>query len=153
VPVISAASFVYMYMLQNSKKRTQRIYEVAGGIAEQAITAVKTVKCLRGEDFEAKKYSTHIYDAMIQSFKFTTGVGFAQGMVYFAMFCNYALGFWYGAKLIEDQTNNTVFDRPYNIGDVMIIFFAIQTGSFSLGQAMPCLENFAHGRTSGYKLF
>jgi ATP-binding cassette subfamily B (MDR/TAP) protein 1 len=41
------------------------------------------------------------------------------------MFCNYALSFWYGAKLIYDQTNNPVVKRSYNVGDVMIIFFAI----------------------------
>jgi hypothetical protein len=47
-------------MLQNMKTTTDKIYDMAGGQAEQAISAVKTVKCLRGEDFEIKNYNTKI---------------------------------------------------------------------------------------------
>ncbi len=73
---------------------------MAGGVAEQAISGIKTVKCLRGEDFEVSKYEKKVFEAMNKSVKFTFFVGVAQGLVYFAIFCNYALGFWFGAKLI-----------------------------------------------------
>jgi len=57
----------------------------------------------------------------------------------------YALGFWYGAKLISNQTINRG-DNVYNAGDVLVIFFSILMGSFSLGQFAPCLASFAKGK-------
>lgn len=33
------------------------------------------------------------------------GIGIAIGLIYAASLWSYALGFWYGAKLIADQVN------------------------------------------------
>lgn len=87
------------------------------------------------------------------SLKYSKFVGFTMGFTFWAMFANHGLGFWYGSVLIEDQTDNSVYGRPYTVGDVLVIFFAIQIGGFSLGQAAPCLDNFAKGKTAGYKIF
>lgn len=48
----------------------------------------------------------------------------------FAIFCDYSLGFYYGSMLIENKTNNAVFDRVYNLADVFTIFFSIVMVSF-----------------------
>ncbi len=64
VPVVAMAMFLYVFMLQNMKKQTERIYDMAGGVAEQAISGIKTVKCLRGEDFEVSKYEKKVFEAM-----------------------------------------------------------------------------------------
>ncbi len=90
---------------------------------------------------------------MIKSISFTLYVGIAQGLVYFAMFSNYALSFWFGAKLIAGQDSNSIEKRPYDVGDVMIVFFSITMGSVAMGQALPALEHFAHGRVAGYRVF
>ncbi|CAF4527832.1 unnamed protein product, partial [Rotaria magnacalcarata] len=39
--------------------------------------------------------------------------GFTMGTVWFLIYCAYALGFWYGAKLIREE--------GYSIGDVIIV--------------------------------
>jgi ATP-binding cassette subfamily B (MDR/TAP) protein 1 len=69
------------------------------------------------------------------------------------MFCDYALGLWFGAKLLSGHDNNPIFNRPYDVGDVLVVFFAIMMGSFSAGQMLPPLENFSHGRVAGYRVF
>jgi ATP-binding cassette subfamily B (MDR/TAP) protein 1 len=56
---------------------------------------------LCGEEFEVKKYNNRILEAMYKSITFSLFVGLSQGGVFFAMFCNYALSFWFGAKLID----------------------------------------------------
>lgn len=61
------------------------------------------------------------------------------------MFLSYSLSFWYGGKLINDGTENSAFGRAYTSGDVMVCFFSILTGGFSLGQAAPCIKDFMKG--------
>jgi ATP-binding cassette subfamily B (MDR/TAP) protein 1 len=56
-----------------------------------------------------------------------------MGLLWFVMILSYALGFWYGSKLISDGTMNDNLDRGYTAGDILVIFFAILTGGFSLG--------------------
>jgi ATP-binding cassette subfamily B (MDR/TAP) protein 1 len=45
---------------------------------------------------------------------------------------NYSLGFWYGAKLVSEQTINTRSGQPYNVADVIIIFFTLYMSNLSL---------------------
>lgn len=45
------------------------------------------------------------------------------------MFLDYALSFWYGAKLIDDGTINSTMDRVYTQGDIFVVFFAIMIGN------------------------
>jgi len=53
-----------------------------------------------------------------------------SGFAFCTMFLCYALSFWYGGKLIDDQTDNSTYGRPYTAGDVVVVFFSILTGSF-----------------------
>lgn len=55
-PVIIGSMYLYMYNVQNKGKKEQKSYAVAGGRAEQALAAIKTVKMLNGENYESAKY-------------------------------------------------------------------------------------------------
>jgi len=46
------------------------------------------------------------------------------------MFLCFALSFWYGGKLIDNETENTTYGRPYTAGDITVVFFSILIGSF-----------------------
>lgn len=72
-------------------------------MAEQAINAIKTVKMLDGEDFECLKYTKCLKEAAATTIKYNAGVGLSLGLLWGACLWAYALGFWYGAKLIADQ--------------------------------------------------
>jgi ATP-binding cassette subfamily B (MDR/TAP) protein 1 len=153
LPVVSFGMFLFMIVMQGSTVKTSQIYEKAGGVSEEGLTAIKTVKSLRGEEYQLRRYNDRIHEAMVLSIRFTLMMGFSMGFMFFALFAQYALGFWYGSKCIEGQYMNHIANRPYNVGDVMIIFFAIQIGGFSLGQAAPCIDCFTKGRVAGYKVF
>ncbi|CAK64833.1 unnamed protein product (macronuclear) [Paramecium tetraurelia] len=153
LPAISIATAIFAIIIQTSENATQKSYSDAGALAEQAINAIKTVKMLDGEDFEVEKYKKHLLQATATTISYQFGVGLAFGFLWAAMLWAYALGFWYGAKLISDQTLNHNMGEVYTVGDVMIIFFAILTGGFSLGQAGPCVQNFAKGRQAAVKMF
>ena len=89
-------------MLHKSEQSTSKAYADAGGHAEQAIIGIRTVKILDGEEFEYKKYSECLVKAAKIAIKFNFGIGTAFGLIFGGMIWSYALGFWYGAKLIAD---------------------------------------------------
>ncbi len=47
-PIIIGSMYLFMYNVQNKGKREEKSYSVAGGRAEQALAAIKTVKMLNG---------------------------------------------------------------------------------------------------------
>jgi ATP-binding cassette subfamily B (MDR/TAP) protein 1 len=57
---------------------------------------------LDGEDFECVKYGKHLEEAAKVTIKYGAFTGFAMGLVFCVMMLSYALGFWYGSKLISD---------------------------------------------------
>jgi len=70
------------------------------------------------------------------------------GFLYLFLFLDYALCFWYGAKLVSDKTINDRTNEVYNLGDVMTIFFAVMVGGFALGQTSPAIKAITEGRIS-----
>jgi ATP-binding cassette subfamily B (MDR/TAP) protein 1 len=55
-PIIAYAGYLYMRSLQVKSKEFQKIYSHAGGLVEQAIFSIKTVKQLNGEKHEEETY-------------------------------------------------------------------------------------------------
>ncbi|CAD8210772.1 unnamed protein product [Paramecium pentaurelia] len=153
LPVISVATAIFSIILQASENKTSTAFQEAGALAEQAINAIKTVKMFDGEDLEVSKYKQSLNHAIKMKIRYSLGVALAFGFLQAAMVWAYALGFWYGAKLISDQTINHNTGEVYKVGDVMIIFYAILTGGFSLGQVGPCIQNFGKGRQAATQMF
>ena len=70
---------------------------------------------------------------MKKTIKYGLFSGLALGIMFFAVFADYSLGFYYGSVLIEDEKNNSIFDRAYSVSDVIIVFFSILIGGMSMG--------------------
>ncbi|CAD8092756.1 unnamed protein product [Paramecium primaurelia] len=153
LPALTIVMSIFSVVIQQSAAATQAAYSEAGALAEQAINSIKTVKMLDGEDYEHQKYYHLLEGAAHKTMKYDLGVGLAIGLLWAASLWSYALGFWYGAKLIADQTYNHNQGDVYTVGDVMTIFFAIVTGGFSLGQAGPCVQNFAKGQAAAAEMY
>jgi ATP-binding cassette subfamily B (MDR/TAP) protein 1 len=45
---------------------------------------------------------------------------------------NYALGFWFGAKLVSEKTLNSNTGANYIAADVIVIFFTLYLANLSL---------------------
>lgn len=88
---------------------------------------------LDGENYECERY----YDLLIKAARITVEYslyqGLCTGLIFGCLIWTYALGFYYGSKLIASETINSNSGEIYTAGDVMTIFFAILMGSFSLG--------------------
>ena len=61
---------------------------------------------------------------------------------------NYSLGFWYGAKLVSEETHNSSTGQAYSVKDVIIIFFTLYMSNLSLSGLPESVTNFNISRVS-----
>lgn len=88
-------------------------YGKAGAIAEEVISSIRTVLSYNGQEKEIHKYEQHLDDAKRCGMRKTFIICLSKGVTFFLLFCIYALGFWYGAKLIREE--------GYSIGNVFTV--------------------------------
>ena len=72
--------------------------------------------------------------------KYNIFIGFSLGLMIGCFLASYALGFWYGKKMIMED--------GYTAKDVVSTFFCIIMGGGALGQAGPILKNIAAGKSA-----
>jgi len=69
-----------------------------------------------------------------------------SAITFFCIIFNYALGFWFGSKLIADRTYNSCTGMIYDVGDVVSIFFCIYLANLNLSGLSGSLANFYNCR-------
>ena len=80
-------------------------------------------------------------------------VGLGNGAIFGACFMTYALGFWYGAKIIADDMDGGCTDDCITGGNILAVFFSVILGSIALGQVAPPLTAFAGAMAAAYSMF
>lgn len=120
-------------------KVEQETYAVAGAIAEETFSSIRTVHSLNGHKRELDRFWNALevgrQTGIVKYCYMGIGVGFSN----LCMYSSYALAFWYGSTLI---INDPTFDR----GLIFTVFFAVLSGSTSLGGALPHLASFGSAR-------
>ncbi|XP_074620270.1 ATP-dependent translocase ABCB1-like [Acropora palmata] len=144
-PLIVIAGGIIGKLLSSATTQELNAYAKAGSIAEEVISAIRTVAAFGGEKKEIERYASHLGEA--RDFGIKKGVMSGLGMAFFQliMFGSYSLAFWYGAKLI--------IDNELNGGDLLIVFFSVLVGAMQLGQAGPNFTDVATARGAAYKVF
>lgn len=71
---------------------------------------------------------------------FKVGLGF--GLTFAATFFSYALGFWYGAKLLADQSSSGCTENCLTGGTIISVFFCVIISAEALGQLAPHMGAF-----------
>ncbi|ELU18040.1 hypothetical protein CAPTEDRAFT_197681 [Capitella teleta] len=122
-------------------------YGGAGAVAEEVLSAIKTVAAFGGEKKEVERYSQNLTAARSLGIKKGIVSGFGQGFIQLTIFSSFAISFWYGSKLVREQ------DSDYSGGKVLQVFLAVLIGSMSFGNAAPNLETFSIARGAAAKVY
>jgi ATP-binding cassette, subfamily B (MDR/TAP), member 1 len=117
-------------------------YAQAGGLATEMLSGIRTVTALNAQPDAVTRYRRFILKAMDIGILKGLKVGLGHGCLLGAMLSTYALGFWYGAKLIADQLNSGCTENCLSGGTVLAVFFCVIMGASALGQMAPPLGNF-----------
>lgn len=95
-------------------------YRKAGNVAEQAISAIRTVISFVAEDHLMAKYS----DLLEKSVPVGAKIGFAKGaglgVIYLVTYSTWALAFWYGSILVAK--------KEISGGAAIACFFGVNVG-------------------------
>ncbi len=149
-------------MFLSSSKRAQKPWEVQQEIrrnsrsdihTKQALSGIRTVQSLSGQQREKERYAVKLREALQTGLRKARINGTGFGVVMGSFIGTYALGLWFGSWLIINERTNTVTGKPFTGGDVILCFFAIVMGSFSIGQVGPAVQAFAKGQSSAARIY
>ncbi|KAM5141520.1 ATP-dependent translocase ABCB1-like isoform 1-T3 [Mantella aurantiaca] len=146
-PLLGLSAALWTKLLASFTTQELASYAKAGAVAEEILTAIRTVVAFNGQENALTKYNANLNEAKKVGIKKSVTTNVSMGLTQFLIFGAYALAFWYGTKLTRDEPNT------YTIGKVLIVFFSVLIGTFSLGQAAPNLESVSNARGAAYEVY
>ncbi|NXS57451.1 MDR1 protein, partial [Brachypteracias leptosomus] len=144
-PLLAASAAVWSTLLASFTAKELSAYAKAGAVAEEILTAIRTVVAFNGQQKALAKYDANLETARSVGVKKSITTNTSLGVSQFLIFGSYALAFWYGTKLIAEEN--------YDIGHVLIVFFSVLIGAFSLGQGAPNLESVSNARGAAHEVY
>eukprot|EP00928_Gymnodinium_smaydae_P031760 TRINITY_DN23208_c0_g1_i1.p1 TRINITY_DN23208_c0_g1~~TRINITY_DN23208_c0_g1_i1.p1 ORF type:complete len:1359 (-),score=209.49 TRINITY_DN23208_c0_g1_i1:175-3651(-) len=143
VPIMGIAFAIAMKVMTKAAANQQEFYSKAGGVAETAIGAVRTVAAFNGYERETQRYDALLSAAERQGSRSGWQAGMAQGFAQCTIYCTFSLGFFLGSLLVVNDFNNGCWksDPPFGTcftGATMLsTLFAVLYGGIGLGAAAP----------------
>jgi len=155
-PFIAATAFVCMKAMQAATLSGIESYSKAGAIAQEALGNVRTVHSLNAIAHFVDRYDDEVVAATKAGIWKGFTVGWGTGVMYFAVFCTYAGGMFYGAvKVADDQLDGhfCAGSSCYDGGRVIVVFFSMINGAMVLGRAGPSVEAISSAKVAAYEVF
>ncbi|KAI4891347.1 hypothetical protein NFI96_015728 [Prochilodus magdalenae] len=144
-PLLGISAAIIAKVMSSFTSKEQTSYAKAGAVAEEVLSAIRTVFAFGGQRKELKRYHKNLEDAKNVGIRKAVTVNIAVGFTYFMIYMSYALAFWYGSTLILNE--------EYTAGTLMTVFFAVVIGAFAMGQTSPNIQAFASARGAAHKVF
>ncbi|XP_045901254.1 ATP-binding cassette, sub-family B (MDR/TAP), member 4 [Micropterus dolomieu] len=144
-PALGISAAVFSRVLATFTSKEQAAYAKAGAVAEEVLSAIRTVFAFSGQDREIKRYNKNLEDAKNMGIKKAISANIAMGITFMMIYLSYALAFWYGSTL--------VLSNEYTIGTVLTVFFVVLVGAFAVGQTSPNIQTFASAQGAAYKIY
>jgi ATP-binding cassette subfamily B (MDR/TAP) protein 1 len=113
-------------------------YSAAGTVAEEVISAIRTVFAFGGEAKEVERYEKNLFPAMKSGIRRNFATGLGNGITWACLYGGLALGIWFGVKLIIDSKVDET--NPYTIGSIVIVFWCVSSCGWDIGNAAPHFE-------------
>ncbi|KAJ1733703.1 hypothetical protein LPJ72_002728 [Coemansia sp. Benny D160-2] len=145
MPLLVGSTMAMGVVLARTAAGGQSAYAAAGGVADEVLASIKTVMAFGGQEREAKRYTEKLEQARKAGLLRAWVVGINMGFVMFALYALYALGFWYGGKLVRQGEMQPA--------QVLNVFFALIIGAFSLGGAAPSISALASARGAAVSVY
>ncbi|KAM3873324.1 ATP-dependent translocase ABCB1 [Diretmus argenteus] len=144
-PILGISAGFFAKVMTSFTSKEQTAYAKAGAVAEEVLSAVRTVFAFSGQQREIKRYEENLEDAKNMGIKKALSANIALGFTFMMIYLSYALAFWYGSTLILSD--------EYTIGTVLTVFFTVLIGAFAMGQTSPNIQSFSSARGAAYKVY
>ena len=107
---------------------TMKAYGQSAGYAEQALSAIHVVVAFGMEKTEKNSYARYLTKVKESGNKSATSLGLSLGFFLFSIYFAYAYAFLMGGIWVEVGFWNHTYDRHYQAGDAIAVFFAVLFG-------------------------
>ncbi|KAK9759923.1 hypothetical protein K7432_016568, partial [Basidiobolus ranarum] len=145
LPLLAAVGALMTRFVTTNTSDGQGAYASAGGVAEEVLSSIKTVSAFGGQKREILRYNSKLDIATRAGVKKGIFEGIGVGLMILVIFLTYALGFWYGSRLILDRTM-----QP---DQVLNVFFSLVLGAMSLGTASPYVSSISSAQGAAAKVY
>ncbi|XP_021920941.1 multidrug resistance protein homolog 49-like isoform X2 [Zootermopsis nevadensis] len=150
-PIIIVAQSVVSKVQTSLTEQELESYGDAGAVVEEVLSSLRTVVAFAGEDKEVARYTDKLSKAKATGIKRGMFSGLGAGIMWFIIYCSYAIAFWYGVNLILESREKG--DHEYTPAILVIVLFGVLSGAMNMGMASPHLEAFAVARGSAAAVF
>ncbi|KAG8177025.1 hypothetical protein JTE90_029687 [Oedothorax gibbosus] len=144
-PITSFAMAAMSKIQASVSGEEMQAYGAAGAVAEEALSAIRTVVSFGGEEKEIQRYSKCLVPACKKGIKrgFITALGGC--ITWICSKLGFSLAFWYGIKLViaGDLTG----------GMLVTVMFNADSSCFFLSQFAPLFEAFSMARGSAANIY
>ncbi|KAI9142822.1 multidrug resistance protein 1 [Paraphysoderma sedebokerense] len=145
VPLLGLSGGIVGKVMAGGTAASQAAYAKAGGVAQETFSNIRTVVAFNGQERAHTKFLNELKDAVRVNIRQSWISGFGFGVFFGVMFGIYALAFYYGSILVN---NNEMVG-----GDILKVLFAVIIGAFSLINIGPALQAVGKARGAAVKLF
>ena len=139
-PFLALFSAYLGRMMATSTKREQEKYAAAGALAEEVLSAVRTVFALGGQRSEIHNYSRKLNEsrrlAQWKYFKLSLVLGISM----FVLYSSYGLALYVASHLLASEL--------ISAGAAMTVIMSVMMGANALGSIIPPLQTLAMGLSS-----
>ncbi|XP_073533933.1 ATP-dependent translocase ABCB1-like isoform X2 [Phyllobates terribilis] len=146
-PLISLSGALWTKIVGSYISKEINASANAGAVAEEALTAIRTVVAFNGQEKAAEKYDANLITAKSFGIKKTASINMSIGSSQFIVFGIFALSFWYGAKLTVEEPEN------YSVSNVLTVYFSIFLAALTLGLALPSMESINFARGAAFEIY
>ncbi|XP_061374381.1 ABC transporter B family member 20-like [Gastrolobium bilobum] len=144
-PFIVAAGGISNIFLHRLAENIQDAYAEAAGIAEQAVSYVRTLYAFTNETLAKYSYATSLQATLRYGILISLVQGLGLGFTYGLAICSCALQLWVGRFLV-------IHGKAHG-GQIITALFAVILSGLGLNQAATNFYSFDQGRIAAYRLF
>ncbi|KAM0031914.1 putative ABC-type xenobiotic transporter [Helianthus debilis subsp. tardiflorus] len=144
-PVTMFCGIAYKAVYVGLATKEVSSYKKAGGIAEQAISSIRTVFSFVAEQKVADRYDALLQESIPVGKKLGFAKGIGIGVIYLVTYSTWALAFWYGSILISKH--------EISGGKAIACFFGVNVGGRGLALSLSYFAQFAQGTVAASRVF
>ncbi|EEF33196.1 ABC transporter B family member 19 [Ricinus communis] len=144
-PLMMFCGMAYKVIYVGLATKEEASYRKAGGIAEQAISSIRTVFSFVAEDNLAEKYADFLFKSVPIGAKVGFAKGAGMGVIYLVTYSTWALAFWYGSILVARG--------EITGGSAIACFFGVNVGGRGLALSLTYFAQFAQGTVAASRVY
>ncbi|XP_069585917.1 ATP-dependent translocase ABCB1-like isoform X3 [Ranitomeya imitator] len=146
-PLIGLSGALWSKIATSYTTKEINAYAKAGAVAEEVLTAIRTVIAFNGQKKASEKYDANLINAKRFGIKKHGIINMSVGFSQFISSGLFALSFWYGSKLNVEEPEN------YRVSNVLTVFFSVFIASFAAGLALPHINSINMARGAAFEIY